>query len=967
MSLSQESLPVDALREIDALCDRFEGDWKAGKACRIEDYLPPVAGRERTQLLRSLLKLELEVLLQQGITPDQDTYLKRFPDCSAVVAEIFQESSGNDLSATISHSPFQSSEETEPPSGKAGPRGCPAIPGYEILEELGGGGMGVVYKARQHSLQRVVALKTIIRGGQAKHDLLVRFHREAEAVARLQHPHIVQIFEFGEADGVPYFTMEFVEGMDLRKALAGTPLPDRHAASLVETLARTMHTVHQQNIIHRDLKPANILLSVASGQLSGDRSRNERPPLTTDNWPLTTVPKISDFGLAKPLDDDSGHTATDAIIGTPSYMAPEQARGRRGGGVGPAADVYSLGAILYECLTGRPPFRAETPMDTVWQVLEQEPVPPRQLQPKLPADLETICLTCLLKDPRRRYGSAMELAEDLHRYATGVPIQARPVGVFERAWKWTRRHPALVGSVAAIFLALVVGIIGTSLGMIEAQRESERATAEEKKARQLLAESYAQTAQLASQRGRWRTALEQIEKAAQAGHPDSVALQVQKVKALIAVNDARAFSEIDRLAERDDLAEHEGAVRLLQGDITLIADNDKAVELLRLALARKLSEADRSYALGLMAETSPDAVRHFEKALEKDPFHQRAGTLLPLTLLFLGRLDEAHAHLSVAESLFPEDPNFKILRAMLLATRDDMKAARDLLERSRVQIGAKEYEAASAAVELVNLIHFVGQVTADDMSPLEKRLGRLYSLTSLISDYSRLARQETKAATRGLPLILPPAMMRSFGKIPSALSFGSLTGNSSQLFELLGQAARTHPEGTLHYLHGLYLFAERRMPEAEAAFVKAATTPAMAPVRRHALFHAVFCEGFLSSPNRPKIDMEMRKRSVVHMRQLLPLGPVRPQEAEILVKIARYSDEFVLARQVLADWERHEPNSYSFLRQKTLVELATGAYGPALEAARKMLSQRPNDAESRKYIQQAEAKLRELNHDSKKP
>ena len=282
-----------------------------------------------------------------------------------------------------------------PPATAAG--ASVAVPGYEILGELGRGGMGVVYQARQTKLNRLVALKMILAGSHAGAADLARFRTEAEAVARLQHPNIVQVYEVGEHEGMPFFSLEFCGGGSLEKKLDGTPLPPKEAAALVETLARAMQAAHEQRVIHRDLKPANVLLAEDG------------------------TPKITDFGLAKKL-DEAGQTQTGAIMGTPSYMAPEQAGGKSGE-IGPAADVYALGAILYECLTGRPPFKAATALDTLMQVVGDEPVPPPQLQPKAPRDLETICLKCLHKEARKRYESAAELADDLRRFLDGEPIR----------------------------------------------------------------------------------------------------------------------------------------------------------------------------------------------------------------------------------------------------------------------------------------------------------------------------------------------------------------------------------------------------------------------------------------------------------------------------------------------------------------------------------------------------------------
>jgi WD40 repeat protein len=323
-----------------------------------------------------------------------------------------------------------------------------SVPGYEILGELGRGGMGVVYQACQAELNRIVALKMILAGGHAGQAELARFRTEARAVARLQHPNIVQIHEVGEHQGLPFFSLEYCAGGSLEKKLSGTPLPPREAAALVQTLARAMQAAHDRGVVHRDLKPANVLLAEDG------------------------TPKVTDFGLAKKL-DETGQTASGSVLGTPSYMAPEQAAGSKA--VGPAADVWALGAILYECLAGRPPFKAATALDTLMQVVADEPVPPRQLTPKLPNDLENICLKCLQKEPRKRYASAQALADDLAAYLDGRPTVARPVGRLERAWRWCRRNRALAASAAAAVLALVAGTIAATAFAIKAKASAEKA------------------------------------------------------------------------------------------------------------------------------------------------------------------------------------------------------------------------------------------------------------------------------------------------------------------------------------------------------------------------------------------------------------------------------------------------------------------------------------------------------------
>ncbi len=388
----------------------------------------------------------------------------------------------------------QATTEALPPVPLADDRGRlseGAPEGFEILEVLGRGGVGVVYKARQVRLKRTVALKMLLTGDYADEAAQARFQVEAEVVARLQHPNIVPIYEVGQYHGCPYLVLEFVAGPSLAQVLPGTPQQPQEAANLIETLARAMHYAHQQGVVHRDIKPANILLQTEGRKPSGEdvaltgRLAPFRLPSSALELSAPVVPKITDFGLAKRLDEVS-LTQTGAVLGTPCYMAPEQARGRNKE-VDAAADIYALGALLYEMLTGRPPFRGLTSVDTIMQLLHEEPVSPRSLLPRLHRDLETICLKCLEKNPHKRYPSALALAEELHRFRLGKPIQARPLGVLGQGWRWCQRQPALAGTLTALLLTLVAGLVTvfcTYLGAEQAWQHEKQARLREAQQRE---------------------------------------------------------------------------------------------------------------------------------------------------------------------------------------------------------------------------------------------------------------------------------------------------------------------------------------------------------------------------------------------------------------------------------------------------------------------------------------------------
>lgn len=435
--------------------------------------------------------------LDDGLEPGDDagltTHLEDCPDCVRTLEHLTtpaldQSADGCRTSATpvpAAGAEWQRLKHLLPATEAVGlvahaHLGLPHVPGYEIERELGRGGMGVVYLARQTQLNRRVALKMVLTGQYTTQAHVIRFLAEAQTCAGLRHANIVQIFDVGQHNGVPFYSMEYVEGGTLAQRVRRAPLTPHVAAAVVETLARAMHFAHQGGIIHRDLKPANVLLDGSMGQDSATTTVSPHRDNAASAVPAL-VPKISDFGLAKRFDRDDGLTQTGATVGTPEYMAPEQLEPGRAP-VGPGADVYALGAILYCLLTGRPPFTAATTWQLLAKVRDTDALVPSRLNRAVPHELSLICLHCLEKDSRRRYATAEALADDLRRFRSGEPIAVKPTSDAERLWKWAKRRPAI-----ALLSALLIGVVFTSLGLVSWQwyqaeearrREADRANSE---------------------------------------------------------------------------------------------------------------------------------------------------------------------------------------------------------------------------------------------------------------------------------------------------------------------------------------------------------------------------------------------------------------------------------------------------------------------------------------------------------
>ncbi|HEV3298090.1 MAG TPA: serine/threonine-protein kinase [Planctomycetaceae bacterium] len=431
---------------LDAAISSQREDWLKGIRIPIADRLR-ACGALCSGPIQAAELIYHDFVLQRdsGKASDWDSLVRQFPEYAEQL-RLFREAD-------------ELIEGAIAPSG----RSATQLGGYDLLEEVGRGGMGIVYRARERNLERTVAIKRIRAGALADDDSTQRFLKEAKAVSRLNHPNIVHIYCVGDCEGEPFIALEFVEGPTLGERIGGTPLAPQLAGTVAAAVARAVEHAHEHGIIHRDLKPANILLS---------------------GPPDGPVPKVTDFGAAKEL-ENATHDERTQFLGTPSYMAPEQVE-PKWGAISQLTDVYGIGAVLYEALTGRPPFRADSIGETLRQVVETQPVSPRLLNPAVPRDLETACLKCLRKEPGRRYDSAAALGEDLERYLAGQPIHARPVGSAARVWMWCRRKPGTASLVTVAVLVLIAGIAGIINQWSRAEAARKNALASDLEAQELL-------------------------------------------------------------------------------------------------------------------------------------------------------------------------------------------------------------------------------------------------------------------------------------------------------------------------------------------------------------------------------------------------------------------------------------------------------------------------------------------------
>ncbi len=815
----------------------------------------------------------------------------------------------------------------------------PKLPHYEMIERIGRGGMGVVYKARDERLDRTVAIKMILFGLQPDDQTMARFETEAHAVARLSHPNILAVHELGRHHGIPYLVLEYIDGANLAETLRQRKvLPWKEASELTRTLAKAIHEAHEEGVIHRDLKPGNVLM-------------------TRDN-----VPKVCDFGLAKLVDTDAPLTRTADVFGTPSYMAPEQIRSSRK--VGPAADVYALGAMLYEMLVGRPPFQGATPLEIFDQVTKLDPVSPKQLVPEVPRDLETICLQCLEKDPKRRYDSAEELADDLTRFLNHEPIKARPISFFGKAAKWTKRRPATAALVGVSVLAFLILSIGgwagngfLSAALAETKKANEKAEREKTVALQAqakaekaddekriqLAKTETALGDNARQRGFYKKAIDHWEKAigywkqdSDKAHQQEVPLRLKQIRAhgsLSLLPEAKKL--LAKITKHPNIKDHQAEVLLIRAEVALDTTPEQSEKLFRQAIEAGLSKADEGFARGCVAESTVEAIRHFRTALEHDKSHYTARVYLGLDLLFLGRVEEAQKVALTSKAIFPKDRNFQILIAMTYALQRKAKELEQEMQTLRPGLPKNQRAVVDQAIELMFMLANLDHTAPDKLMPKFAQMAKGQKFGAIFGLMNQAAARPGQNAPKMLRL--PPSIGKIMNRIvgnAKLMVFGTVPPKAVAEFE---KAVEQHPEASLCYAFGKVLEMAGQTQRAEAAYLKACELRSVANIKKMALLDAI----------RLEIDelllhntLEAKLRAETNLRKLLKLGPLsRDQARNMIEKAMLLGPEWI--DHLVSRLDAKLQKDLSIMEAKMTGFLGTHRWSSALQVADTILKKYP--------------------------
>ncbi|MCA9177543.1 MAG: protein kinase [Planctomycetales bacterium] len=811
---------------------RFEDSWRESGEASISEYLPVGNSTERSYLLAELIKIDIEHRWARGEHATLEDYAREFPELGdvesisidLVVAEFNVRVECGEaptleelrrrfptridemasLLAAEKTRVAQATRTTGAVSVVARDGRLPARIGrYEPLMELGRGAFAVVYRAWDHRLHRDVALKVLHTELIAIDELRERMLREARAAASLQHPAIVPIYEVHEEESL-FIVSEFVDGETLGQRIdRATPSFDE-VAGWAAQMAHGLHFAHQHGVIHRDIKPANIMLH-RDGKLA-----------------------ITDFGLARQADAGESLTRHGDIVGTPAFMSPEQARGHSHA-VDGRSDVYSVGVVIYRMLCGQLPFQGPAG-SILTRIQEEEVALPRRVRRDIPRDLETICVRCLQKDPADRYASAGELAEDLERYLAGQPIKARPVGALERAWKWSKRRPALALTVWLLMLAMgFLAGIGMQLARVQTERDravvaESRAKSAEAEKTKSLAESYERAGSLAMQRGQFREAIGLFEQSLAAGSEHPATLRLKQVESHFVLREFSTCESILRMLEPPAATarlakSQQGQFLMWQAELALRSDAvaSNAAALYRQALECELSKADAAYIQGMTAEGSLEALQRFRESLVANPFHHRARTISVNLLASLGRLDEAKFQAEVGQQLFPEDPHFYLLEGLVLAVRGQREQANAIVKDQ--SLSEADEQAWQVAYRL-----------ADNLAALAANTPALSPAVGSRIVAEMLAERNSLVAVAEYGLRFPLPLTKRLSQLSELMGSG-ISQASHRAKPIVSELAALHPEGMLLVWLGEFQIADNELQAARDSFLRAVELPSL--LRNH--------------------------------------------------------------------------------------------------------------------------------------